>query len=156
MSESEIIDYYYSRAVSVLKESWFINNEDEAWYNYIINLPNKEKATYLVAILDEQVNNGGFNQYFTNGYGQFSLLTINILEIIKAKNTMKLLSLAYQKVNIHNFKDSEFRKKLLSGEIEELYEDESLDDYLDSLDDKYHEYPDNIGKLLSIFLNKQI
>lgn len=155
MSESEIIDYYYTRAVSGIDENWFNNTPHETWYNYIINLPDKERTAYLISILDTQINNGGFNQYFINGYGQFSLCTINALETIKAENIRKLLSEAYKKVNSHNFESAEFRRKLLLGEIEELYEDESLDDYLDSLDTIYYKSTDNIGELLSIFLSNQ-
>ncbi len=51
MSDSEIIDYYYTNSVSGIEESWFTNNS-ENWYNYIINLPDKERVTYLILVLD--------------------------------------------------------------------------------------------------------
>ena len=154
MSDSEIIDFYYTAATIGIKESWFHIIENDNWYNYIINLPDKERVTYLVVILDEEVNNGGFNQYFINGYGQFANPTVNALELIKAEKIAKLLKLAIKKVNTLNYEDVIFRQKLLRGEIDALYEDDYLDDYLDSLDDKYTKYLDNIGELLSSYLRR--
>lgn len=152
MSNDEIIDFYYSRAVSGIEESWFKKNGNKDWYNYIINLPHKELITYLIGILDQQVINGGFNQYFVNVYGQFAAVTIVALKIINAKEAVIILELAYKEVNKYGYDDITFGEKLYSGEIEELYEDEDLDDYLESLGDKYSEYPEDIGELLAEFL----
>ncbi len=154
MSDSEIIDFYYSAATAEIKESWFEFSQNECWYNYILNLPDKERVTYLVTVLDDQVYNGGFNQYFVNGYGQFATLTINALKLIQAEAMAELVKLGTEKVNAPKYDDFTFRQKLLRGEIEALYEDDSLDNYLETLDEKYTEYPQNIGKLLSNYLRK--
>ncbi len=115
-------------------------------------MPRKQKVVYTVAILDEQVNNGGFNQYFTNGYGQFAVETIDCLKSIRAFKIMAFLEKAYVKINKDGLENSIFRKKLIEGNINELYESDSLDDYLGKLDNEYYKYEDDLGALLGNFL----
>ena len=151
MSDEEIINYYYAISVSGIKESWFSNSED--WYNYIVNLPDKERVTYLISILDKQVFNGGFNQYFVNGYGQFAKETVIALQAINANDMANILQIAYEEVNSPGYDDHTFRQKILRGEIDALYEDDDdLNNYLEYLDGKYYEYPDNLGLLLGNYL----
>ena len=152
LSDQELLDFYYEAAVKDIQEEWFISNSTK-WYEHIIGLPDKEKFTYLIEILDRQVFNGGFNQYFVNGYGQFVKETIEAFNMIEAYELAKIIGKAYYSVNSANYDGVIFRKKILFGEIEELYNgDEELDKYLDSLDNKYYEYPDNIGLLLVEYL----
>jgi hypothetical protein len=141
------------QATKEIKEEWFKLKGDTRWYEYIVNLPEKEKVVYTVAILDEEVNNGGFNQYFINNYGQFAKETIRSLKVIKADRIALLLSNALDKVQ-SNLSDTRFREKLLLGKINKLYESEVLDDYLSNLDDKYYEYSDDVGKLLVAYLSQ--
>ena len=155
MYDSEIIDYYYTNSVSGIKETWFAGASQD-WYDYIINLPDKERVTYLVSILDEEVYNGGFSQYFINGYGQFAKETITALQVIKAVDMANILRAAYDKVNSFGYDDITFRGKILGGEIEALYQDENLDKYLEYLDDKYAKYPNNIGELLGSYLRENL
>ena len=149
---SGLIDLYYSSAVSGIKEEW-LKNLDEKWYQYISNLSDKEKVTYHVALLDEEVAHGGFNQYFASGFGQFAKDTINSLKLINANKSALILEKAYEYVNKRNLDDAVFRKKLLLNEIEELYNDEDLDDALIELDNEYSDYEDNIAVLLNTYLS---
>lgn len=152
--EENLVDFYYSNAVQGIREEWLINI-DENWFNYINNLPEKEKVTYHVAILDEEVANGGFNQYFINGYGQFAKDTVNSLKLIKADKSSSLVQKAYDIVNSKNMADNIFRSKLLSGKIKELYEyDSVVNNFLNELDDEYYEYEDNIAILLVNYLKE--
>ena len=93
ISNSDLIDRIYSNAVEDLKEEWFKTNSTE-WYNHIINLPEKEKVVYTIAVLDMEINNGGFNQYFINGYGQFAKETIESLKTISAFKASEILTKA--------------------------------------------------------------
>ena len=127
-------------------------NLDEKWYNHITALPEKEKTVYHVAILDEEVDNGGFNQYFINGYGQFAMDTIISLNLIHANKTALILAKALHLVNQENIDNHIFRRELLLGNIERLYVDEELDDALVVLDEEYSLYRDNLGTLLGNYL----
>lgn len=151
MSDSEIIDYYYGEAVKGITAEMLSIKNIYAWYNHIIDLPEKEKTVYLIVILDDQVSNGGFNQYFFNGYGQFAPETVEALKSINANQTAKLVELAYEAVNTEEYAPLTFREKIMLRQID-LIENDALDDYLDKLDDQYYEYPDDLGKLLGIYL----
>lgn len=147
---SDLIDFVYSSAVKGIKEEW-LESGSSKWYDYIVSLPEKELTVYTIALLDEEVNNGGFNQYFVNGYGQFSKETIESLNRIGAHKVSSILERAFYKIK-GSIDDVVFRKKLLKGEINRLYEDDELDDYLSLLDDEYYLYEDDIGKLLGEYL----
>lgn len=150
---SGLIDLYYNSAVKDIQEEWLVKPY-EKWYSHISNLPEKEKVTYHISLLDEELGNGGFNQYFVSGYGQFAKDTINSLNLIKANKSAKILEKALKYVNFNNLEDDVFRKKILFGEIDELYEDENLDNILSELDDEYCEYEDNIAVLLHNYLKE--
>lgn len=90
MSDSALIDLVYESAVKGLKDEW-LESKSSKWYDYIVNLPENEKVVYTIAVLDMQINNGGFNQYFVNGYGQFARETIKSLELINAQKTGEIL-----------------------------------------------------------------
>lgn len=153
-SDENLVDFYYSNAVKGIKEEW-LANLNENWYNYISSLPEKEKVTYHIAILDEEVANGGFNQYFINGYGQFAKDTISSLKSIKANKSALILEKAYELINKEKLNDKTFRHKLLSNNIEELYDyANDLNNSLNKLDDQYSEYEDNIAVLLVDYLKK--
>lgn len=154
LSDQELIDFYYESAVKEIKEEWFTNNSTK-WYEHIIGLPDKEKVTYLIEILDRQVFNGGFHQYFLNGYGQFVKETIEAFNMIKASELAEIVEKAYYSVNSANYDEVTFRNKIMAGEIEALYNDDyELESYLDLLDNKYYKYPDNIGLLLVKYLRE--
>ncbi|AQX06614.1 DMP19 family protein [Elizabethkingia meningoseptica] len=70
-----LIENTYSEATKGIKEEWFYT-DIPYWYSYIVNLPKKLRTTYLIVILENQVSNGGFHQYFINAYGQFAKETI--------------------------------------------------------------------------------
>lgn len=150
MPDEEVINLYYEKAVSRFKKSWFNFSHNENWYKYITELPEKESTAYLVCLLDDQVYNGGFNQYFINGYGQFIKETILAFKRIKAFKMADLIEKAFLTVNFNNDDYKLFRKKIIAGKINELYNDNSnLNNYLEKLDDEYWEYPENIGNLLA-------
>ena len=155
MTDNDIINYYYGEAVKEITAEVLSMKNIHLWYNHVIQLPEKEKNTYLIAILDDQVSNGGFNQYFVNSYGQFAVETVRALQIIKADTTAKITELAYEAVNSAEYNTAAFIEALRLGHIEELYETDALDEYLEELDDKYYEYHDNLGQLLGDYLRKQ-
>lgn len=151
MENRQLIEKFYKEAVKDIKEDWLLPSSSK-WYEHILSLDEKSKITYLISILDQQVFNGGFDQYFKNGYGQFAQQTIIALKKIQSNDIAELLNLAYEKINIEKWDDAIFRKTLLNGKIESLYEDESIIEYLNSLTDKYIELNINLEELLGTFL----
>lgn len=115
----KIIEENYQLAVQGMKQEWF-EVIDNQWFSYVKNLPEKLKTTYLVVVLDWQVANGGFNQYFSNGYGQFSLMTIDALSKIGALQKAEILKEVYKVVNYNNYEEMVFSEKLRRFEIDLL------------------------------------
>jgi hypothetical protein len=155
MDNIDIIEKKYSEAVQGIKEEWF-ENANNKWYNYVIGLPIQLQNTYLVVILHNQVFNGGFHQYFVNGYGQFIKETINALIQIGAIQKAELLVKAFEFVNIGNNSYEVFRNKLLKKEIKALFVgDDDLSDELNKLDnDYYSSETEDINQLLGGYLKK--
>lgn len=108
----KVIEENYQLAVQGMKQEWF-EVIDNQWFSYVQNLPEKLKITYLVVVLDWQVANGGFHQYFSSGYGQFSLMTIDALSKIGALQKADILKEVYKVVNYNNYDEMVFSEKLI-------------------------------------------
>ena len=149
--ENNTIERYYKEAVSGLNEEW-LSPESTKWYEYVVNLEGKHKTTYLISILNQQVLNGGFDQYFINGYGQFIKETIISLKNIKSTQLANLLEEIYKKINNNSLDDETFRRKLLKGEIDSLYDNEEVEHFLESADSIYV----NLHEILITTLEKYL
>ncbi|MCD6067054.1 MAG: hypothetical protein K0S33_1880 [Bacteroidetes bacterium] len=149
MTKKELIDNYYKNAVKGLTEE--ILQDKDLWYSYVLNLPFQERIVYLVGILNQQILNGGFHQYFFNSYGQFGYLTLDILEKIGAKETANILEKALNAVNSENFSMEEFKTKVFKRQIKKIIEfDEKLGDYLNELDKEYDSSQEDLEELCLI------
>jgi len=153
--ENNIIDKTYSDAVKGLDEK--ILRDCDSWYSYVLNLPLSEQVAYTVALLNWQVENGGFHQYFFNSYGQFAYLTIKNLKLIGALQRADLLDTATHLVNEEYLIEETFRHLIFNRELSKIVDfDEVLFNKLNELDDKYYNMEDeNIFDLLGEYLNKQ-
>ncbi|PSL42846.1 uncharacterized protein DUF4375 [Chitinophaga niastensis] len=152
MANQEIIKKNYRDAVAGIMEEWLISKHTK-WYEYITRLSNKLQTTYLIVVLDNQIFNGGFQQYYVNGYGQFTTETIRALIAIGANRKATLLEKAYKLVNKDNDSDVVFRKRILNKEISTLFNDDVLFKSLDDLDDQYYDdEKENIEELLGGYL----
>lgn len=156
MDNSDLIQFVYNLATDGIRNDWFQNTKSTAWYDYVAALPEKLRTTYLITVLNMQVTNGGFNQYFVNGYGQFSYNTIEALRSIGSLDIAELLQEALKEVNKENLNQDKFRQQLLSGEIIRLYDDEALDNILLKLDDKFYELQESMELKLANYLKDKI
>ncbi len=148
----EVIENKYAEAIQGIKNEW-LEGDGFMWFNYVIGLPPQLKNTYLIVILHNQVFNGGFHQYFVNGYGQFAKETIDSLIEIGAKRKAELLKEALFHVNSEQLADNVFREKLLKKKITRLFESDELSDPLDKLDSEYYNSEnEDVGQLLMNFL----
>lgn len=154
MINLEIIEANYAKATHGLKGQW-LDNVSFEWYNYVVGLPLELKVTYLVVVFHNQIMNGGFHQYFVNGYGQFSEETISALSEIGAKTKGQLLSKALQIVNPDGLPKEDFIINLLNKKIPSLFLNDDLVEPLDELDMAYYaEENEDIVQLLGSFLRK--
>lgn len=101
-----------------------------------------EKNVLYIEMLEAQVNNGGFDQYFFNSSGEYAYETLTALEQVGASKAAELLEQAIKAFpQLPIPKDTEQRRELM----EDL--PERISDIWEQLDDKFYEYPDNIGGL---------
>ncbi|GAB3933651.1 DMP19 family protein [Mucilaginibacter myungsuensis] len=152
MESSELVENIYSRAVEGIQKNWFLNRNTD-WYDYVVSLPIELKITYLVIVVHNQVVNGGFHQYFVNGYGQFAKETIIALLDIGASKRAKLLEKSFEMVNNDNISIEVFRERLLDKDIESFFISDELYEPLDELDTQYYNIIDEeIDVLLGNYL----
>lgn len=152
MNNLEIIQEKYAESIIGMKEEWF-NTVSTKWYDYVIGLPIHLRITYLIVVFHNQIFNGGFHQYFVNGYGQFAKETVNALKKIGAFEKAELLEQALKVANLDDYSDSNFRNKLLEKQIPQLFHKDDLFEPLDNLDNIYYDNEkEDIEQLLGNYL----
>lgn len=155
MTTRELIELKYAEAVKGIKEPW-LSSFDERWYGYVLSLSTELKITYLIVTMHNQVFNGGFDQYFVNGYGQFAKETILALLSIGAIRKAEILKEAYDQVSEGYKSDEEFRTNLIRKNVPRLFLTEGLIEILDKLDDQYYDAAgEDIPELLGEYLQQK-
>ena len=134
----------------------YVDNEDIQRYNFVVNmweavckkceygddfekLNEHERVFFVTQILEQEVNNGGFSQFFYNSSGDFSNELVNAFTKIGALKTAEICKKALAVFNDNVPTDREEREELLY----KLDCDEVLSEY----DDEFFEYEDNLEEL---------
>lgn len=157
MNNDDVLREYYIKSCNGLKKEYF--KDKDLWYNHIISLPEKLKATYTIVVFHLQIFNGGLHQYYLNRYGQFAYITLNFLDIIGAHRSTEILRKSIDLLNESNDNIDEFRKKVFNHELVKLIGfDEKLVESLNVLDDEYYHInystEENVMLLLFLYLQK--
>jgi hypothetical protein len=114
------------------------------------NLNEFEKTFIYIDVLEDNVMNGGFIQFFFNSSGQFAHEIFHAYLAIKAETTIDILTKA-----IHLFpempvpKDPRIRQQI-------LMEKDSNIDLWDTLDAEFYKYEDNIIELTLNYVRENI
>ncbi|ESU25214.1 hypothetical protein FSS13T_18560 [Flavobacterium saliperosum S13] len=118
-------------------------------YDNFSNLNEIERTFIYVDILEGQVNNGGFDQFFFNSSGDYTYEVLEAYENIGAYKTANLISEAinaFPKLPVS--KDTETRRITMQDLSEEISEK------WNQLDDKFYEYEENIMNYLIEYIKK--
>lgn len=114
------------------------------------NLNNCEKTFIYLDVLEHNVTNGGFIQFFFNSSGQFAHEIFHAYMEIKAEKTIEILTEA-----IHLFPEIPVPKNLrIRQEI--LMEKDSNIDLWDALDTEFYKCEDDIIKLTLNFVRENL
>ena len=105
-------------------------------------LSDSEMVIYVLGLLEMEVNNGGFEQYFFNTDGMYIEETFVALEKIGAMKTSEQLQKA---VEIYYDNDDE------DDELTDTQQNE-----LNEIDKWFYNYIDNLAKLQIYFINNNI
>ena len=105
---------------------------------------------YLVGLLEGDVNNGGFSQYFWNTEGQHAAATVDVLKRIGAKATASLLRRAMKLYGAPP-----------SDDLDEWYDrlervDSEHEDVLAELDEQFYEGVDDLPVLVMKQLSSRV
>ena len=114
------------------------------------NLNEFEKTFIYLDVLEDNVTNGGFIQFFFNSSGQFTHEVFQAYLTIKAENTVDILTKAiYLFPVIPVPKNLRIRQQI-------LMEKDTNIDLWDELDTQFYKYEDNIISLTLAYVRNNI
>lgn len=103
-----------------------------------------EKVLYLTQIVEEEVNNGGFSQFFYNSCGDFAGEIVDAFTKIGALKTAKICQKAVAVFGNTVPVDRERRQALLENpKFEKVFE---------KCDDAFYEYEDDLEELNAAYI----
>lgn len=134
-----------------IAEIWKLENKNDficAMSGYLCNkceygdnievLSKEERVIYVVNQLEEEVNNGGFSQYFFNNSGDFANEVADALRTVGADSMAEICKKACSVFGEKVPERVEERRIELANEQTEL---------LDQCDDEFYQYPDDLLEL---------
>jgi uncharacterized protein YdiU (UPF0061 family) len=147
----EKVQELYLRAVQGLNSSMLEYPESLDWYWHIDNLPETLKTVYLATVVENQVMNGGFEQYYDNDYGIFAEETLKGLKKIGAELTHELLKTSLDILKKHNKTQSDLFEFITESKY---WDNKEIEQVLDRLDDQYYNLEDkeDLTELLGNYL----
>jgi hypothetical protein len=153
--DEDLIDEIYNKSIQIDKPSQITDwSTWHQWINSTNQLSHNGQMAYRIAMLHNQVINGGFIQYFDNRYGIFAYETLNDLLKIDAKKTWKLLSKALSIINPDHYTGQKFLDYIYFHQYESSYK--TFSEKLELLDDDYYTFDgtaEPIRRLASYFRN---
>ena len=116
---------------------------------HIERLSHPSKIIYLAETCDGEIHNGGFDQFFWNSSGDFTIETIEALKELGAINSVQLFKNAISWFpNSLPSADRETRWK----QLKVFEESTAYGKLLDTLDKEFYKYEDNIMALIDEYI----
>jgi hypothetical protein len=106
-------------------------------------LPAGIRATYLTWIVEAEVNNGGFNQYYFNTEGRFASEAVGAFEYFGASEHAALMKAAN---SVRAEEASEMAKFKTKGTLE-AFSESYMESKLGPLDDRFFKLTENLGQV---------
>ena len=131
--EQAIIDYVIAK----------LEASDGPDKELIEGLPGGARAFYLTWIVEGQVNNGGFNQYYFNTEGQFASEAVAAFEYFGASEHAALMREANAVRAEEAAEMAKFKKKGTLEAFSDSYEETKLG----PLDDRFYKLKENLSQL---------
>jgi hypothetical protein len=150
MSEIEKALLIKDETESILKIQELLWKKTELFDDFE-NLNEAEKTFLYVEILEAEINNGGFDQYFFNSSGDYAHENLEALKKIGAIKTAKIVEEAYR-----YFPENPIPKD--NGKRREILEniDTQTSEKWTQLEDKFYLYEENIGGLILEYVRNNI
>ena len=154
MTNEELIDYVYSgiagKFLNEKIEDW---SKTKNWYNTVFELSEPVRFTYCIGVLNMQVMNGGFEQYYDNDYGIFAEETIKGLKKIGAELTCDLVKSSLDILKKHKNSKTDLFEYITESKY---WDNEEIEQVFDRLDDQYYNLEDkeDLTNLLGNYLRE--
>jgi hypothetical protein len=151
MTEIEKALQLNSETDIILKIGEIIWKKTEASDDNFSDLTEPERVFIYIDLLEAQVNNGGFDQFFFNSSGDHAHEILAAYKTIKAYKTADLIEEAIKLFpTLPVPKDTTTRRELM----QDL--DEKISEEWHQLDDKFYEYEDNIPELIIEYVKANV
>ncbi|RYY36055.1 MAG: DUF4375 domain-containing protein [Sphingobacteriaceae bacterium] len=120
-------------------------------YETVYSFSEAQQAIYLIWCLEAEVNNGGFNQYYSNPSGQFAELLPDALNYVRAKEFSQLVAKANKVYKDNEEEITKYQDGSLEG-FSKSYENNPLEEF----DDKFYQLGEheNLSSLQVNFIRK--
>jgi len=131
--ELTIVDYVGSK----------LDGQYEREVEVVSSLSPGVRATYLTWIVEGEVNNGGFNQYYFNTDGKFASEAVSAFEYFGATEHAALMREANSIRALEAAEMAKFKERGTLEAFSESYEHSELG----PLDDRFYELSENLSQL---------
>lgn len=131
--EQAVIDYVISK----------LEGKEDHEAEIVAGLPSGVRATWLTWIVEAEVNNGGFNQYYFNTDGQFASDAVAAFEYFGAKEHAALVKEANA---VRAAEAAEMAKFKAQGTLE-AFSESYKHSRLGPLDDRFYKLTENLSQL---------
>ena len=122
------------------------NDTKELVYS-ILTLDQREQLLVTIWGLEADVNNGGFDQYYFNSYGDLAQHCPGALRLIGANRTAELVELANAAFGAEGPPQNREERQDRLDEIRD-----TATPIWDSLEQEFYGYPDDLSELLRLHL----
>lgn len=122
-------------------------NERSSYGDYLERLSAEEQVFYICNLLEEEVNNGGFDQFLYNSSGDYANRVEECLRTIGANKTADICRTAFAAFGKPIPQDRKQRQKFL-----EKMESDELSAILSDCDDRFYEYPEDLEELCYAYI----
>lgn len=146
----EIADEDLVQAIFDYVSEVVIGNDWQNQYKKVKSLPIGFQHIFGLWLLEAEVNNGGFNQFFYNSSGEFLDEAKNGCITIGATKTAKIVSRAVETIMAEKEMQLEVRKKGTIEAFSESYKETRLGD----CDTEFFKYEDNLQELQVQYIRK--
>ena len=127
-------------------------NQKSYYGEHMNRLSYEEQVICICNILEQEVNNGGFDQFLFNSSGNYAHRVEECLRAIGADKTADICRKAFSAYGKPIPQDRTQRQKFM-----EKMESDRITDIFDECDGQFYEYPDNLEELCCryILANKE-
>jgi hypothetical protein len=111
---------------------------------FIATMPSGVRALYVISGVEDEVNNGGFNQYYWNSTGKFADQAVAAFEYFSAHQHAQLMQEANR---IHAAEQAEIEKFKEQGTLQ-AFSDSYKVSKLGPLDERFYKLDENLSALV--------